>query len=58
MIAAAIVLHPYGVAIALGIVVLIAGTLYWMMHPPSTRAERVARASAAESCPGKESAQA
>lgn len=43
VIAAAIVLHPYGVGIALAIVVSIAGTLYWMTHPPSTRAERVAR---------------
>ena len=38
-----VVLHPYGVAIALAIVLAISGTLYWMTHPPSTRAERVAR---------------
>jgi len=43
VIADAVVLHPYGIAIGLAIVGLIAGTLYWMMHPPSTRAERVAR---------------
>jgi nucleotide-binding universal stress UspA family protein len=43
VIALAIVLHPYGVAIAIAIVLVIAGTLYWMTHPPSTRAERVAR---------------
>jgi nucleotide-binding universal stress UspA family protein len=38
-----VVLHPTGVAIGVVIVASIYGTLYWMMHPPSTRAERVAR---------------
>lgn len=37
------VLHPTGIAIGLVILASIYGTLYWMTHPPSTRAERVAR---------------
>jgi nucleotide-binding universal stress UspA family protein len=40
---ATVVLHPAGVAIGVVIVASIYGTLYWMTHPPSTRAERVAR---------------
>ncbi|MGH7327524.1 MAG: hypothetical protein ACREJX_04165, partial [Polyangiaceae bacterium] len=36
-------LHPLGIAIGVLILASIYGTLYWMTHPPSTRAERVAR---------------
>lgn len=36
-------LTPLGIALGTGIVAGIMGTMYWMMHPPSTRAERVAR---------------
>ena len=35
--------NAWGIAIGLIILVSIYGTLYWMTHPPSTRAERVAR---------------
>ena len=35
--------HPSGIAIGLIILASIYGTLFWMTHPPSTRAERVAR---------------
>lgn len=35
--------HPIGVAIALLILAAISGTLWWMLHPPSSRAEQAAR---------------
>lgn len=38
-----LVLNPLGAAMAVTVVFLVAGTLFWMTHPPSTRAERVAR---------------
>ena len=34
---------PLGIGTGVFIVAAIAGTMWWMMHPPSTRAERVAR---------------
>ena len=35
--------HLVGVLVALGVVMAISATLYWMLHPPSTMAERAAR---------------
>jgi nucleotide-binding universal stress UspA family protein len=35
--------HLVGVLVALGVVIAISATLYWMLHPPSTMAERAAR---------------
>ena len=35
--------HLVGVLVALGVVMAISATLYWMLHPPSTLAERAAR---------------
>jgi nucleotide-binding universal stress UspA family protein len=34
--------HPTGIAIALVILVLVAWTMYWMLHPPSSAADRAA----------------
>ena len=34
--------HPVGALIALAIVALIVGTIYWMLHPPSSLADIVA----------------
>jgi nucleotide-binding universal stress UspA family protein len=34
--------HPTGIAIALVILVMVAWTMYWMLHPPSSPAERAA----------------
>ena len=34
---------PIGIGAGVFIVAAIAGTMWWMVHPPSTRAERVAR---------------
>jgi nucleotide-binding universal stress UspA family protein len=44
------VIHPHltGIICALAIVVLISAALYWMLHPPVTKAERAARAAEAE----------
>ncbi len=38
-----IAIHPIGVLIALVIVALIAGTIYWMLHPPRAMADIVAK---------------
>ncbi|MBV8152540.1 MAG: universal stress protein [Candidatus Eremiobacteraeota bacterium] len=38
-----IAVHPAGAAIGLGIVFATTGTLWWMVHPPSSRAEERAR---------------
>jgi nucleotide-binding universal stress UspA family protein len=35
--------HLVGVLVALGVLMAISATLYWMLHPPSTMAERAAR---------------
>ncbi len=35
---------PIGIALAFAVLVAIASTLYWMLHPPTTTAERAARA--------------
>jgi len=35
--------HLVGVLLALGVLFAISATLYWMLHPPSTVAERAAR---------------
>ena len=34
-----IAVHPTGVVIALLVVVAVASTIYWMLHPPQTRAD-------------------
>ena len=39
---------PEGIVIALAVVAAISATLYWMLHPPSTTAERAARETEAE----------
>ena len=41
-------LHVVGLITALSIVALTAATLYWMLHPPTTKAERTAREVEAE----------
>ncbi len=41
-------LHVVGLLIALAILAMICGTLYWMLHPPVTRAERAAKVAEAE----------
>lgn len=35
--------HPVGAVLAFTILLAIGGALWWMLHPPSSRAERVAR---------------
>jgi len=35
---------PIGIVLAFAVLVAIAATLYWMLHPPTTTAERAARA--------------
>ena len=35
--------HLVGVLVALGVLMAISATLYWMLHPPATMAERAAR---------------
>ncbi len=35
---------PIGIVLAFAVLVAIASTLYWMLHPPTTTAERAARA--------------
>lgn len=37
-----IAVHPTGALIAIAIVVVIAATIYWMLHPPSSKADIVA----------------
>jgi nucleotide-binding universal stress UspA family protein len=37
-----------GLILAFAVVVLTGGTLYWMLHPPTTRAERAAKEAEAE----------
>lgn len=37
--ASTIAVHPIGVLIALAIVAAITATIYWMLHPPSSRAD-------------------
>jgi nucleotide-binding universal stress UspA family protein len=39
---------PAGVVLAFVVLVAISSTLYWMLHPPTTTAERAARATEAE----------
>jgi nucleotide-binding universal stress UspA family protein len=39
---------PAGVVLAFAVLVAISATLYWMLHPPTTTAERAARATEAE----------
>ncbi len=39
---------PVGVILAFAVLVAISATLYWMLHPPTTTAERAARATEAE----------
>ncbi len=39
---------PAGVILAFVVLVAISSTLYWMLHPPTTTAERAARATEAE----------
>jgi nucleotide-binding universal stress UspA family protein len=39
---------PAGVILAFAVLVAISATLYWMLHPPTTTAERAARATEAE----------
>jgi nucleotide-binding universal stress UspA family protein len=43
-----IAVHPIGLAIALIIVAAIARTLYWMLHPPVTKAESAAKRAEAD----------
>ena len=38
-----LVVHPTGVIIALTVVVSISATIYWMLHPPRTRADLEAK---------------
>lgn len=42
------VLHPTGLICGLTVVASILGTLYWMLHPPTTKAERAARVAEVE----------
>ena len=37
-----IAVHPIGALIAIGIVVIVAATIYWMLHPPASPADVVA----------------
>jgi nucleotide-binding universal stress UspA family protein len=39
---------PVGIALAFAVLAAICSTLYWMLHPPTTSAERAARATEAE----------
>ena len=41
-------LHVVGLTVALSIVALTAATLYWMLHPPTPKAERAARVAEVE----------
>jgi nucleotide-binding universal stress UspA family protein len=41
-------LHLVGLLLGFAVVVLTGGTLHWMLHPPSTRAERAAQVAEAE----------
>jgi nucleotide-binding universal stress UspA family protein len=43
MSAATIAVHPIGVMIGLAVVVAISATIYWMLHPPRSRADIEAR---------------
>ncbi|MBV8600902.1 MAG: universal stress protein [Candidatus Eremiobacteraeota bacterium] len=36
-------LHPIGAVVAFAVLIAISGTLWWMLHPPSSRAEKVAK---------------
>jgi nucleotide-binding universal stress UspA family protein len=38
-----VVITPAGIIIAIAIVAAVSATLYWMLHPPVTRADRAAR---------------
>jgi nucleotide-binding universal stress UspA family protein len=43
-----LVVHPIGTVIALCVAAAIGATIYWMLHPPTTKAEKAAASAEAE----------